>query len=160
MFCAQSRFATVYKLFWWENIRNPSIIVPEPEQGKPLWCSLMKLVTMSKFHFYHTSIVTTSSGGHFQGMSENLLLFLCFLPSFIREIYQTICFIFWVKNVKKLFTFCFYLLFVFFKIFCSVKAVKLRGAFWHSSINFQEIMNHMLCDANSLKFWVNKVNFI
>ena len=79
VFCAQSRFSTVYKVFWWENIRNPSIIVSEPEQGKPLWCSLMKLVTMSKFHFYHTSIVTTSSGRHFQGMSENLLLFLLFV---------------------------------------------------------------------------------
>ena len=109
-------------------------------------------------HFYCNNIIGTSFSRHVRKFT--IVSFICFLPSFMLEIYQTICFVFWVKNVKKLFTFCFYLLFVFFKICCSVKAVKLRGAFWHSSINFQEIINHMSRNASYLKFWVNKVNII
>ena len=99
-------------------------------------CHNVKISFLS--HFYCNNIIGTSFSRHVRKFT--IVSFICFLPSFMREIYQTICFVFWVKNVKKLFTFCFYLLFVFFKICCSVRAVKLRGAFWHSSINFQEIM--------------------
>ena len=119
-------------------------------------CHNVKISFLS--HFYCNNIIGTSFSRHVRKFT--IVSFICFLPSFMREIYQTICFVFWVKNVKKLFTFCFYLLFVFFKICCSVRAVKLRGAFWHSSINFQEIINHMSRDASYLKFWVNKVNII
>ena len=86
-------------------------------------CHNVKISFLS--HFYCNNIIGTSFSRHVRKFT--IVSFICFLPSFMREIYQAICFVFWVKNVKKLFTFCFYLLFVFFKICCSVRAVMLRN---------------------------------